>query len=79
MSDLSYAEEQMVLYFEDSNGDRREIGHPKSEKEVSQFISDFLKKHNYKSYYTRIWKNEKETYYDVGSHSEFFVLNEVES
>ncbi len=65
----------MILYFENSSGKRKEIGHPESEKEIFKLISDFLKKHNYKSYYTRIWKNEKgEIYYDVGSYSEFFVL-----
>ena len=65
----------MILYFETSNGERKEIGHPESEKEIFKLISDFLKKHNYKSCYTRIWKNEiGEICYDVGSHSEFFVL-----
>lgn len=67
----------LILYFENSQGLRREIGRPQSTEEIFQLIGDFLKAHNYKSYYTRIWKNEKdEVYYDVGSWSEFFVLIE---
>ena len=65
----------LILYFQNSNGDRRKIGNPNSIDEVSNIISDFLKNHNYKSYYTRTWKNENgEICYDVGSHSEFFIL-----
>lgn len=67
----------LILYFENSQGLRREIGRPQSTEEIFQLIGDFLKTHNYKSYYTRIWKNEEdEIYYDVGSWSEFFVLTE---
>ena len=65
----------LILYFQNSNGDRRKIGNPNSMDEVSDIISDFLKNHNYKSYYTRTWKNDNgEICYDVGSHSEFFIL-----
>lgn len=65
----------LILYFENSNGYRRKIGNPSSIDEASLIISDFLKNHNYKSYYTRMWTNDNdEVYYDVGSHSEFFVL-----
>ena len=65
----------LILYFENSNGKRTKIGHPNSIDEVSDIISNFLKIHNYKSYYTRTWKNENgEICYDVGSHSEFFIL-----
>lgn len=67
----------MVLYFENSYGKRREIGRPQSTKETYQLIDKFLKDYNYKSYYIRSWKNdENETYYDVGSWSEFFVMIE---
>lgn len=37
-------------------------------------ITDFLKRHNYNSYYTRYWTNTDETTFDVGSWSEFFKL-----
>ena len=67
----------MILYFENSHGKRREIGRPQIEEEVYKIIKDFLDDHNYKSYYTRSWINEgdnKEKIYDVGSHTEFFIL-----
>ena len=66
----------MMLYFENAFGARREIGNPTNETEVFAIISQFLKEHNYKSYYIRYWinpNNSKEKIYDVGSHAEFFV------
>lgn len=66
----------MVLYFKSSNGERREIGRGKSEKEIFQIINQFLEEHHFTSYYTRIWinpKNPLEKVYDVGSHTEFFI------
>ena len=65
----------MILYFQNNMGIRREIGRPLTEQEIYQTIKRFLDEHNYKSYYTRSWVNKKgETYYDVGSHTEFFVM-----
>ena len=68
----------MKLYFEDSWGERRLLAEVKDEKEVSAIIKNFLDEHNFVSYYTRCWQTQKantiETHYDVGSHSEFFVL-----
>ena len=66
----------LTLYFENSQGKRRKIGKPKTEKEAFKIIHQFLDDHNYKSYYTRTWlnpDNEIEKIYDVGSHSEFFI------
>lgn len=66
----------LTLYFENSQGKRREIGKPKTEKGIFKLIHQFLNEHNFKSYYTRIWlnpDNELEKIYDVGSHSEFFI------
>ena len=41
-------------------------------------INDFLDNHNYKSYYQRTWKkDDKTTVVDVGSHTEFFYIQEV--
>ena len=75
------------LYFENSNGDRRVIANCHTEKEVIRAIYAFIdtcnkdkpKDKKFKSYYTREWveKNKEtgeiETWYDVGSHTEFFV------
>ena len=37
----------MILYFENSLGQRREIGQGKSEQEIFQIINKFLEEHNY--------------------------------
>lgn len=65
----------MKLYFENSQGIERFIAEPATEEEVMREIKKFLDGHNFKSYYTRTWKLEDgSTKYDVGSHTEFFVL-----
>ena len=70
----------MRLYFQNSMGKRKFISQVYFMKEISAIIADVLEEHNYKSYYTRIWyeKEKKELWFDVGSHSEFFVVTEVE-
>ena len=63
------------LYFERYNGQYLLIKeNVKDIDEALKEISDFLERHNYKSYYTRYWTNEDETTFDVGSWSEFFKL-----
>ena len=50
-------------------------------EEVYRSINDFIKQANaekpkgttpFKSYYIRSWEQDGKTWYDVGSHSEFF-------
>ena len=62
------------LYFQRSNGKYLLIKENVLEKEVLEEISNFLKRHNYTSYYTRFWHKGEQTIYDVGSWSEYFVL-----
>lgn len=62
------------LTFVDSTEKERLISIVKNESEAFQSISDFLKEHNYKSYYTRSWREGDHIVYDVGSWSEFFRL-----
>lgn len=64
----------MILTFENSRGIEREIGQPNTEKEAMQIINKFLDDRNYKSYYTNINKYDDRLVYDVGSHTEFFIL-----
>lgn len=68
----------MKLYFEDRYERLREIADVNTPQEASKAIADFLAKYNYKSYYTRSWIIERKDKiyinYDVGSHSEFFLL-----
>jgi hypothetical protein len=64
----------MKLYFENSRGERRLIGEPATHEESSRIYQKFCEDRNFKIYYVRSWKTpEGETYYDVGSHTEYFV------
>ena len=66
----------MNLYFRDSYGDKRLIApNLQFEKEIWVHIQKFLDDHNYKSYYTRMWYDDGYTWYDVGSHTEFFLVD----
>lgn len=65
----------MRVTFKNSNGQERDIGNVVDFNDVFKVIKSFLDEKNYKSYYTRYWKNEKGIYiFDVGSHTEFFYL-----
>lgn len=75
----------MKLYFENSYGERRLIAQPREQTEVGLEIRRFIDKCNegkpedkkFRSYYCRTWKDEDGlTIYDVGSHSEFFYLED---
>ena len=66
----------LVLYFQNTYGVRREVGTGMTEKDINIIIKQFLDEHHFKSYYTRTWinpDNSKEKYYDVGSYTEFFI------
>lgn len=81
----------MKLYFENRYGDRREIANCKNSEEVNTAINTFIRTCNknkpenkkFKTHYTRVWTDfdeqfkENVTWYDVGSHSEFFILKGV--
>lgn len=71
----------MTLYFQDGYGDLREIASidgPDICKEVGAAIRRFCEAHRYTIPYTRIWNaqenGEDVTVYDVGSHTEFFIV-----
>ena len=64
----------MKLYFQNSSGVERLIAEPSNREEVVKEINKFLDDHNYKSYYTRVWEEDGRLVYDVGSHTEFFIL-----
>lgn len=68
----------LYVMFEDSNGQLRIIDTVENEESAFKVINDFLDDHNYKSYYQRTWKkNDKTTVVDVGSHTEFFYIQET--
>ncbi len=64
----------MTLYFENSAGEWHPIAECANKIDVMIAIQDFIRKHNFKSYYTRIWESDGWRHYDVGSWSEFFHL-----
>ena len=66
----------LIVFFKNSQGERREIGKASSENEAFKIIHQFLDDHKFKSYYTRSWlnpSNKLEKVYDVGSHTEFVI------
>lgn len=67
----------MKVYFENTNGIQREIGTADTNEEAIKVVRKFLGEHNYKAPYWRSWTGESgETWVDVGSHTEFFVMKE---
>ena len=62
----------MYLWFIGLN--TRIIGEPVDEKEAMKMINDFCQERAFKIYYYRMWNDNGNTWYDVGSHSEFFCL-----
>ena len=66
----------MNLYFRDSHGNKRLLATNVNSKEgIFEYIQTFLDEHNFKSYYTRIWYANGYTWYDVGSHTEYFMVD----
>jgi hypothetical protein len=68
----------MTLYFIRSNGEKRLVKKNVEPKTALSEISHYVNNLNpaYKIYYTREWYDEEAggTMYDVGSHTEFFLL-----
>lgn len=63
------------LYFERSNRRKLFLSEVADQSKALAAIYKFLDEHNYKRYYTRMWTDEDGVqHYDVGSHSEFFLL-----
>lgn len=65
------------LYFQDSLGNERLVKADPREDEVGSAIIEYVHtlNPNYKIYYTRSWMTDTgDTIYDVGSHTEFFIL-----
>lgn len=64
----------ITVYFQNSSGDSREIGNCKTLSKVTSVIKKFLKQKKFKMYYMRSWEYNNKTWFDVGSHSEFFWI-----
>ena len=67
----------MKLYFENSYGQRRIIAEPKDRDGAWEHIHAFCEERNFKIYYVRTWRTpDGLEVYDVGSHTEFFYLDD---
>ena len=69
----------MLLYFENSKGQRRLISNPTTVKDLWKDINQFLKEHNYKSNHKKVNYDEKEWSIDVGSHVELFIVKDFDN
>lgn len=65
--------DEFNLYFNDKYNKNRFIA-TCSEDKIIKNIKKFIKSVNsdFEVYYIRSWQEENKTWYDVGSHSEFF-------
>ena len=67
----------MKLYFKNGRGERRLIAEPKTHEEVTKEINKFCSDRNFHIYYTRTWVGgDGLKVFDVGSHFEFFYLED---
>ena len=66
----------MKLIFENSYGEERVIAEPKNEKEAVKEIYKFCEERNFNIYYYRTWMSGNRKKFDVGSHTEFFYLED---
>lgn len=68
----------MKLYFRNCYGTERLIAECQTVQEVHKEIKKFLDEHNYKSYYSRSWKEDNgDIVVDVGSYTEFFIIKDI--
>lgn len=67
----------MNVYFRNSHGEKRLLASNVVTSEIVwEIIKRFLDEHNFECYYVRTWYNDGYTWYDVGSHTEFFLVDE---
>ena len=67
----------MNVYFRDSHGKKRLLRENVATKEEAwKIMQKFMDDHDFKCYYTRIWYSDGYTWFDVGSHTEFFLIDD---
>lgn len=66
----------MRLIFENSNKEERVIAEVDNIDEALKEIHKFCDERDFKIYYTRQWRENNRTTFDVGSWSEFFHLED---
>ena len=67
------------LWFKRSNGEEVFLTMVDSKEELFARINEFLAEKNYHAPYMRTWLNDDDTrtIIDVGSHTEFFIYDDV--
>lgn len=65
------------VIFRNSRGQERQIGTAQDQQAADKIIKEFLDEHNFVSYYTRGWIEDGRLWLDVGSWTEFFILEEI--
>ena len=65
------------VIFQNSKQEERQIGLASDYENANKIINKFLDEHNFKSYYTRGWIENGRMWLDVGSWTEFFILEEI--
>lgn len=64
------------VLFKNSNGIKREIAKVTNMEEAYEEINKFCSERNFEIFYTRSWKRDATTIVDVGSHTEFFYIED---
>ena len=62
------------LYFKSSSGELVLLAENINHEDAIIKMKEFRNEHNYKSYYTRVWRKDNVIWYDIGSWSEYFCL-----
>lgn len=61
------------LYFERSSGEHIILLENCTENNALTAMNEFMRDHNYAAPYIRSWEVNEQKWYDVGSHTEFFI------
>ena len=64
----------MTLIFQNSAKEERIIAEVETVTKAFEEINKFCEERNYKIPYTRAWEVQGRMHIDVGSHTEFFIL-----
>ena len=66
----------MKVYFRDSHGKKRLLKEVETKEGAWKIMQKFMDDHNFTCYYTRLWFTDGYTWFDVGSHTEYFLVDE---
>ena len=78
-SEPSFDTVQGIVATVESKGNYGATYYSESLLEAVKEIHKFCEERNFKIYYTRVWKADNgEVWRDVGSHSEFFIITDIE-